>query len=83
MQRMKISALLTACLLGLSAEWAAAQSGMASLRVRCDGGPGGAEPYELAVVATVRQGWLRAERLRETDASTLILEVQIGADARA
>jgi class 3 adenylate cyclase len=53
------------------------------VRVRCDGGPGGAEPYELAVVATVRQGWLRAERQVETDASTLILEGQIGADGRA
>lgn len=42
MQRMKTNTLLTACLLVLSAELAAAQSGMASLRVRCDGDSAGA-----------------------------------------
>ena len=42
MQRMTAKALLAACLMALSSEWAAAQSGMASLRVRCDGDSAGA-----------------------------------------
>jgi hypothetical protein len=39
---MTAKALLAACLMALSSEWAAAQSGMASLRVRCDGDSAGA-----------------------------------------
>ena len=72
MQRMIAKTLLVACLVALSSEWAAAQSGMASLRVRCDGdslGTGvsinGQFKGECPFDAMVPEGTLKIEARKE------------------
>ena len=55
------------------------------VRIRCDGGPGGAEPYVLTLPATVSQSWLRAERGADAAAgeTTLLLDGLIAEDGKA
>lgn len=55
------------------------------VHIRCDGGPGGAEPYVLTLAATVSRSWLRAERGADASqgGTTLLLDGLIAEDGSA
>lgn len=89
MQRMTPKNWLAVCLLVASSEWAAAQSGMASLRVRCDGDSTGAAVSingqfkgECPFDAMVPEGTLKLEArksLGKEHERLFVQEMRVGA----